>query len=126
MNCIRLLFCLYNFVFLLLGAIVLGCGIWIVADPNFVQHLEKLVEEADQSEKITDSLVTVVKSSGYILIALGGVVFFLSFLGYCGAIKESRCLLGFYTFLLAIILIVEVVAIVLVLAVYGPQLDKQT
>lgn len=35
----------------------------------------------------------VIDQLAYVLIACGAVTFFLSFLGYCGAIRESTCLL---------------------------------
>ena len=36
----------------------------------------------------------VITQSAYLLIAAGAFVFIVSFLGYCGAVKESRVLLG--------------------------------
>nr|CAD7573707.1 unnamed protein product [Timema californicum] len=44
-----------------------------------------------QFEKFTTP--TVIEQVSYILIAAGAFVFVVSFLGYCGAIRESRCLL---------------------------------
>lgn len=35
----------------------------------------------------------VIEQLAYCLMAIGAVMFFLSFLGYCGAIRESQCLL---------------------------------
>jgi Tetraspanin family len=35
----------------------------------------------------------VIDQLAYVLVAAGGVMFFLSFLGYCGALRESQCLL---------------------------------
>lgn len=35
----------------------------------------------------------VIDQLAYVLIACGAITFFLSFLGYCGAIRESTCLL---------------------------------
>lgn len=36
----------------------------------------------------------VIEQLAYILIVIGGIMFFLSFLGYCGAIGESKCMLS--------------------------------
>jgi hypothetical protein len=36
----------------------------------------------------------VIEQAAYLLIAAGAFVFIVSFLGYCGAVKESRVLLG--------------------------------
>lgn len=36
----------------------------------------------------------VITQSAYLLIAAGAFIFIVSFLGYCGAVKESRVLLG--------------------------------
>jgi tetraspanin-18 len=36
----------------------------------------------------------VIEQLAYLLIAIGAIMFIMSFLGYCGAIRESQCLLG--------------------------------
>ncbi|CAG2058375.1 unnamed protein product [Timema podura] len=61
-----------------------------------------------QFEKFTTP--TVIEQVSYILIAAGAFVFVVSFLGYCGAIRESRCLLTTYGVLLLIILVMEITA----------------
>ena len=40
----------------------------------------------------------VIEQLAYFLIAIGAIMFILSFLGYCGAIRESQCLLGTVSF----------------------------
>ena len=50
----------------------------------------------------------VIDQAGYILIALGAFIFIISFLGYCGAIKESRVLLTAYAIFLIIIFALQV------------------
>ena len=50
----------------------------------------------------------VIDQAGYILIALGAFIFIISFLGYCGSIKESRVLLTAYGIFLIIIFCLEV------------------
>lgn len=49
-----------------------------------------------------------IDNAAYILIALGAFIFILSFLGYCGSIKESRVLLTAYGIFIVIIFCMEV------------------
>ena len=49
-----------------------------------------------------------IEQAAYILIALGAFIFIISFLGYCGAIKESRVLLTAYGIFLIIIFALQV------------------
>lgn len=35
----------------------------------------------------------VIEQASYVLIAVGAFMFIVSFLGYCGALRESQCLL---------------------------------
>merc|ERR1719184_525180 len=55
----------------------------------------------------------VIEQAAYILIALGAFIFIISFLGYCGAIKESRVLLTAYAIFLIIIFALQVTLILL-------------
>ena len=50
----------------------------------------------------------VIDQAGYLLIALGAFIFIISFLGYCGSIKESRVLLTAYGIFLIIIFCLQV------------------
>ena len=63
---------------------------------NKLQCLQEFVEPA------------VIEQAAYILIALGAFIFIISFLGYCGAIKESRVLLTAYGIFLIIIFALQV------------------
>ncbi|XP_025830410.1 CD82 antigen [Agrilus planipennis] len=68
---------------------------------------------------------TVIEQASYILIAAGAFMFIVSFLGYCGALRESRCLLTTYGICLVIILILEVTAGGLA-AAYKGKADLET
>ena len=46
--------------------------------------------------------------SAYILVAVGGFVFIISFLGYCGSLQENRVLLTSYGLFLIIIFVLQV------------------
>ena len=54
-----------------------------------------------------------IEQGAYILIAAGAFIFIISFLGYCGAIKESRVLLTAYGLFIIIIALLQITAIVL-------------
>ena len=67
------------------GVAILGVGIWILADPNLEDYIEVIHTTDQEYFKIT----------AYILIAFGAFVFLVGFCGCCGAIRNSKCLLGF-------------------------------
>uniref|UniRef100_A0A1I8MSF8 Tetraspanin n=1 Tax=Musca domestica TaxID=7370 RepID=A0A1I8MSF8_MUSDO len=99
--------CIFNFVFFILGTIVLGTGIWLAVDKSSLIALFKMVE----SEHINEfTQPQVIEQMAYVLIAIGGFMFLMSFLGYCGAIRESRCLLTTYGVFMILLLIAEIVA----------------
>jgi tetraspanin-18 len=50
----------------------------------------------------------VIEQGAYILIAAGAFIFIISFLGYCGAIKESRVLLTAYGLFIIILSLLQV------------------
>ena len=64
--------------FQLCGAVVLGVGIWMAIDRNFMNEIIG-----------TDLYI----ASLYMILIFGGIIFFISFLGCCGAITENKFLL---------------------------------
>ena len=68
--------------FQLLGCAILGVGIWVRVDPNFKQYV-------DNSESFN-----YLYACAYILIVVGVIVMVVGFLGCCGAIRESQCMLS--------------------------------
>ncbi|OCT56754.1 hypothetical protein XELAEV_18004439mg [Xenopus laevis] len=80
----------FNGIIFLGGVAVLGIGIWVKVDGgSFLQILGSAAPQLMQ-----------VVNVGYLCIAVGGFLILIGFLGCCGAIKESRCMLmsccGFY------------------------------
>ncbi|NXW49745.1 CD82 protein, partial [Nyctiprogne leucopyga] len=83
--------------FQILGAVILGFGIWILADKtSFITVLQMS----------SPSL----KTGAYILIGVGALTMLMGFLGCLGAVNEVRCLLGLYFTCLMVILITQVAA----------------
>ncbi|XP_053112784.1 tetraspanin-8 [Hemicordylus capensis] len=58
-----------------------------------------------------------------VLIAVGSIIMVLGFLGCCGAMKESQCMLLLFFIGLLLILILQIVAGILG-AVYKPQIEE--
>lgn len=82
---------LYHSLFLsslsqLVGAALLGVGIWVKVDASsllgFLSHIDNAPAELQQLTNV-----------GYLLIGLGAALGLIGFLGCCGAVKESRCML---------------------------------
>uniref|UniRef100_F6QCC9 CD82 antigen n=1 Tax=Bos taurus TaxID=9913 RepID=F6QCC9_BOVIN len=88
---------LFNLLFFVLGAVILGFGMWILVDKNsFISILQ------------TSS--TSFKVAAYVFISVGALTMLMGFLGCLGAVKEVRCLLGMYFAFLLLILIAQVTA----------------
>ena len=70
----------------LAGAAILGVGVWSAVDSSSFLGVLDTVEDLPQE---VSQLIYV----SYLLIALGSVLLIIGFLGCCGAIRESRCML---------------------------------
>ncbi|XP_076451071.1 CD9 antigen-like [Babylonia areolata] len=113
-SCARLLLISFNFIFWLSGVAILGVGIWILVDPNLQDYLD-VIHVSDEEY---------FKKAAYILLAFGAFVFLVGFCGCCGAIRNSKCLLGFYIFFLVIVFAGELAAGILA-AVYKDEIIKE-
>uniref|UniRef100_A0A3P9D1A2 Tetraspanin n=1 Tax=Maylandia zebra TaxID=106582 RepID=A0A3P9D1A2_9CICH len=81
-KCVKYLMFIFNLFFWLAGTAVLAIGLWLRLD----QKTKSLFEEPDSSY--------VFYTGVYILIAAGALIMVVGFLGCCGAIRESPCMLG--------------------------------
>ncbi|XP_035003815.1 CD9 antigen isoform X1 [Hippoglossus stenolepis] len=96
--CVKYALFIFNFVFWLAGSGVLAVGLWL----RFDTRTAGLFEGEDSP--------TVFFTGVYILIAAGALMMVVGFLGCCGAIKESPCMLGLFFLFLLLIFAVEVAA----------------
>jgi len=87
LSCMKFVVIIYNFLFWLLGVVLLATTIFLYVD---VQHY---VSFEDTSELYMTPFL--------LFIALGAIMTLVGFLGCCGAIRESSCLLATY-FLLCV------------------------
>ncbi|XP_054263946.1 tetraspanin-18-like [Macrosteles quadrilineatus] len=122
----KYILCLFNFALFLAGGAVLTVGVWLNLDKKSFIAFTKIVEsEAQIPEFKHFSQPHVISQLSYILIAAGAFIFLLSFLGYCGALRESRCCLAFYGIMLVLILILEITAAGMAIA-YRAKAENET
>ncbi|KAG9491061.1 hypothetical protein GDO78_006428, partial [Eleutherodactylus coqui] len=97
-KCIKYLLFAFNFIFWLSGTAVLAVGLWLRFDSQ-----TKAMFDADEN---SNSFYTGV----YILIGAGALMMLVGFLGCCGAIQESECMLGLFFAFLLVIFAIEIAA----------------
>ncbi|KGL84553.1 CD9 antigen [Tinamus guttatus] len=97
-KCIKYLLFGFNFIFWLAGTAVLAIGLWLRFD--------------SQTKSIFDleSNNTTFYTGVYILIGAGALMMLVGFLGCCGALQESQCMLGLFFVFLFVIFALEIAA----------------
>lgn len=96
-----------NVVFFLCGAIVMGIGVWAVADKIYIADI------------IGNSLFA---SAAYLMVVTGVILILISFLGCLGAISGKRILVIIYLILL-IIVFVLLMATAITAAVFQDDIE---
>lgn len=86
---------LFNLLFFILGAVILGFGVWILADKS---SFISVLQTSSSSMQV----------GAYVFIGVGAITMLMGFLGCIGAVNEVRCLLGLYFVFLLLILIAQV------------------
>lgn len=102
----KCLFFIFNGVFWIVGICFLAIGIATLAPGKIHDIISQMGE-------------TQMRTAGIVLVVVGSVSFFVGFAGCCGAIKDSKFLLGSYVMFLSVILILEMATGVFVLVEHG-------
>lgn len=90
-KCVRFLMFAVNFIVWVSSIAILVLGIWTVVDRPYLEELLG-----------SEMYIT----AAYILIATGCIIFFVSFLGCFGALKEVKCMLLTYFIIVLLIFII--------------------
>ncbi|KFQ02336.1 Tetraspanin-8 [Haliaeetus albicilla] len=109
-SCMKYSMFVFNFLFWVCGSVILGVSVWI------------RVSKDVQKVNVCSHTRTILFAGVDLLIAVGSIIMVLGFLGCCGAIKESRCMLLLFFIGLLLILILQVTGGILG-AVYRSQIE---
>ncbi|XP_061078383.1 tetraspanin-18B-like [Conger conger] len=110
LSCIKYLMFVFNFFIFLGGSLLLGVGVWVLADPSGFREMVA----------VNPLLFT----GAYVALALGGLLFLLGFLGCCGAVRENKGLLLLFFMLILIIFLAELAAAILAF-IFREQLTRE-
>ncbi|EEB16709.1 tetraspanin-14, putative [Pediculus humanus corporis] len=94
--CVKYMIFLLNFVFWLLGGLLIGVGLYTFVDKWQATGLVKV-----------ETIYDIVLNISLVIIIAGGVIFIVSFAGCVGALRENTCLLKFYSLCLLIFFLLE-------------------
>jgi len=94
MKCVKYLIFFFNFIFVISGIALVSMG--AVIKGYYAKYLDFLGDD--------------VFSVPVLLIVVGVIIFFVAFMGCCGAIRESYCMTMTFAVLLALIFILELAA----------------
>uniref|UniRef100_A0A9L0RYK0 Tetraspanin n=1 Tax=Equus caballus TaxID=9796 RepID=A0A9L0RYK0_HORSE len=97
-KCIKYLLFGFNFVFWLAGIAVLAIGLWL----RFDSQTKSIFEQENNNSSFYTGV--------YILIGAGALIMVVGFLGCCGAVQESQCMLGLFFCFLLVIFAIEIAA----------------
>merc|ERR1712198_56528 len=100
-TCMKYLLFLFNFVFFVCGAVILGVGIWVRVDPTIADFVGLTIEKGSY------------EAATILLIVVGASILLVGFLGCCGACQESTCMLNLFAALMVIIVLLQIVAAIL-------------
>merc|ERR1712055_832448 len=121
--CVRFTLIIANCLLALLGLLLLAGGIWRIVGDGSLREVAKEIRDTQEWDEVkngVDGLEEAVKEAAshkyfnYALLAMGGVTLLVALFGFCGAKKESQCLLSLYSICVFIILLLQIAAIVFI------------
>ncbi|XP_042361710.1 tetraspanin 35 [Plectropomus leopardus] len=113
---LKVMMFVFNGIIFLAGAAILGVGIWVKVDSGSVLSVLGKIENAPAE-------LSQVLNVGYLLIAIGALLLIIGFLGCCGAIRESTCMLLLFFIIILVVFIAEVAGAIVIL-VFRPLADE--
>lgn len=102
-SCLKVLMFIFNGLFFVFGAALLGIGIWLRVDPNISEKFNEIAVGTDD----------MFMAATIVVIVIGAMIFLIGFFGCCGACTENSCMLCTFIVFISIIFVLEIVAAIL-------------
>uniref|UniRef100_A0A672GIH8 Tetraspanin n=1 Tax=Salarias fasciatus TaxID=181472 RepID=A0A672GIH8_SALFA len=99
---LKVIMFIFNGIIFLAGVAILAVGIWAKVDSSSLMNILS-TGNAELPDKVFQ-----MDYVSYVFIAVGSVLLIMGFLGCCGAITESKCMLLTFFSIVLIIFLVEV------------------
>jgi len=111
-NCMRGLLLIFNILFVILGLILIGIGVYMKINSNFSSILDELTNIGKFDTQSLGFLA-------YVTIAGGVVTLFIALFGCMGTLWNNRCLLFIYATILLILMVIELAAFIMAFVYKG-------
>lgn len=103
-KCAKLIIMLINFIFGLIGLFLLGFGIFLIVDAKAL-HNQYFIPAGTSADMILIAAA--------VILIVGLIMMSITIIGCCAATKESTGCLTFYSCILILVLILQIVAVIL-------------
>lgn len=105
---LKLLMFLFNAVFWFAGVLLIGVGAWAFAEKNRLA-----LDGLDSLQAKYNDVFHIVFDLTIVVVVLGMIIFVLAFVGCLGALRENICLLKCFSYILFVLLLMEIVLAIL-------------
>lgn len=112
----KLILFVLNFLFVLIGLIIFAAGVWTAADSASILETIAFFSKTQSTVLRLYANTEFIYICAWILIAIGALVFILSFVGCWVVVSENRILLIVYTTLMCLVVLFEVIVVILLFA----------
>jgi len=119
--CLRALLFIFTSLLLVLSLSIVAAGLWLTIDQaSMVQAVGELLNATNAQDGLTElprltsilDEATTLNFLNVVLIAVGGVVFFVALSGFCGARKDSPRLLITFAFFTLVFLALQIALVI--------------
>ena len=120
--CLRALLFVFTSLLLILSLSLVAAGLWLTIDEaSMVQVVSELLNATNTQDDLLSDLprlksildeATTLNFLNVVLIAVGGVVFFVALSGFCGARKDSPRLLITFAFFTLVFLALQIALVI--------------